>query len=200
MRAFRVGLTGGLAAGKSTVGALLRRAGMQVVDADRLVEDLYRPGATGSAIVRRLFGADFLEPDGTVDRPRLAARIFADAGARRRLEAEIHPLVREVFEAMAGDAPGIIVLEASLLVEAGWTDGFDMIVTVEANPSARRQRATDRGLDPEAAASRIAAQSGEESRCAAADVVLHNDGTLAELEHQVEALVAALQRRAEGGR
>jgi len=200
MSLLRVGLTGGLAAGKSTVGNLLREAGFQVIDADRLVADLYRPRAAGSAAVERLFGTGFLHPDGSVDRPRLATRVFDDAEARRRLEEAVHPLVREAFEAIAKTSTGVIVLEAPLLVEAGWAEAFDVVVTVEAAPALRAQRAINRGLDPRSAQSRIAAQSNPDMRCAAADIVLHNDGTREELARQVEELVVTLERRAEHGR
>ncbi len=124
MSALRVGLTGGLASGKSTVADLLVERGARVIDADELVADLYRPGAAGTAAVQSLFGDEALTPDGSVDRAVVARRVFTDAEARRALEAAIHPLVRRRFEEVAADADGIVVLEATLLVEAGYGPGF----------------------------------------------------------------------------
>ena len=97
MSRFLVGLTGGIAAGKSTVADLLREAGLTVVDADLVVAELYQPGGAGAAAVRELFGDDYLTPDGGVDHQRLASAVFADPEARRRLEARVHPLVRRWF-------------------------------------------------------------------------------------------------------
>ena len=129
-----VGLTGGLAAGKSTVARMLGERGCAVFDADRLVADLYRPGEPGAEWVRRELGAELLDRDGGVDRAALGARVFADPRARRRLERAIHPLVERRFAELAGACEGIVVLEATLLVEAEWAPRFDVVVTVEAPP------------------------------------------------------------------
>ena len=116
-RTLRVGLTGGLAGGKSTVAEWLRDAGFEVIDAfDRLVAELYRPGGEGPAAVRDLFGPEMLDADGAVDHHRLAERIFGDAAARARLEAAIHPLVRKLFVAQTANLTGVVVLEATLLI------------------------------------------------------------------------------------
>jgi dephospho-CoA kinase len=193
--ALRVGLTGGLASGKSTVGRLLRDAGCTVVDADDLVADLYRPGQPGSEAVRQLFGDEILTAAGGVDHDALARRIFADPEARRRLEAAIHPLVGRRFEQLAAVRDGIVVFEATLLVESGGGDRFDVLVTVEADPEERLRRAVERGLEPAAARARLRAQATEEERRAAADLVVENDGSLAELEGEVAELVEELRRR-----
>jgi dephospho-CoA kinase len=227
---YRVGLTGGLASGKSTVAGWLRDAGFQVIDADRLVADLYRPGAAGAAAVSRLFGGAVLTPEGGVDHAALAARVFADAAARQALEQAIHPLVRRRFEEIAAapadaapPAPGsppaatdqpppsapdpppatnqpppvpVTVLEATLLVEAGYGPGFDLIVTVEGDPEERLRRAIARGLDPTAARARLAAQGDGARRRQGAQRVLHNDGTLADLRRQADALIADIRRAA----
>jgi dephospho-CoA kinase len=140
MAALRVGLTGGLAAGKSTVGRWLEEAGFPIMDADRTVAELHEPGAAGAAAVEALFGDDFLLDDGGTDRSRLAELVFADEVARHRLEAMIHPLVRDRFEAFAADKP-VAVLEATLLVESGLYAECDLVVTVEADPELRLQRA-----------------------------------------------------------
>ena len=114
-----VGLTGGLASGKSTVADWLSRAGFTVVDADEVVADLYRKGEAGTAVVRELFGAETLDADGAVDHARLAERVFSDPQALESLEERVHPLVRERFAESARSSQAPTVLEATLLVEAG---------------------------------------------------------------------------------
>lgn len=193
MSALRVGLTGGLASGKSTVARLLAERGATVVDADRLVAELYEPGGPGARAAEELFGAEVLDGRGAVDRQRLAGLVFTDAGARGRLERRIHPLVRERFAEIAGEAEGVVVLEATLLVEAGYAPDFDRVVTVEAEPEARLGRAIDRGMPEEEARRRLLAQGEGDARRAAADVVIRNDGGLADLERQVEELWRELQ-------
>jgi dephospho-CoA kinase len=230
---YRVGLTGGLASGKSTVATWLRDAGFQVIDADRLVADLYRPDAPGAAAVRRLFGDGVLTPRGGVDHAALAARVFSDPAARHALEQAIHPLVRRAFEETAAPragpgaatataertatatadagptaatstagtgpppaAPPVVVLEATLLVEAGYGPGFDLIVTLEGDPQARLRRATARGLDAAAARARLAAQGDGARRREGAHRVIDNDGTLADLRREVDSLIADVRRAA----
>jgi dephospho-CoA kinase len=190
-----VGLTGGLASGKSTVARWLGDLGCTVVDADRVVADLYQPGAAGAEAVRRLFGADMLDPWGGVDHKKLGALVFSDAPARRTLEAAIHPLVGERFREILDAARGIVVMEATLLVETGGADRYDVLVTVEADPELRLRRAVERGVDLESARGRLKAQATTEARVARADFVLWNDGSLAELRVKVEALHAALLER-----
>lgn len=197
MSSYRVGLTGGLAAGKSTVGSELARAGIQVVDADRLVSALYESGQPGAEAVRALFGDSVLDSTGQVDRVALAERAFSDSESRIRLEAAVHPLVRENFENLARQADGIIVLEATLLVEANFAPMFDLVVTVEADPELRLQRAIRRGLSPDSAKARLAAQSEAKLRIAAADVVIWNNGDLEELHSQIENLILTLRENAE---
>src|SRR6185436_20598473 len=103
---------GGLAGGKSTVAGWLREAGFPVIDADRLVADLYQPGREGAEVVRALLGPEMLDAEGGVDRAKVAARVFADPEARRALEKAVHPLVRKHFEEIASRAEGVVVLEA----------------------------------------------------------------------------------------
>ena len=196
MTPFRVGLTGGLAAGKSTVAAWLREAGFVVIDADRLVAALYRPGGEGAAAVNRLFGASYLTDEGSVDHQRLAGRVFSDPAARRQLESAIHPLVKRDFKALASHTNQIVVLEVPLLVEAGFAPEFDLVVTVEAAPDVRVQRALVRGLAADEARERLTAQTDEATRTAAAHQVLRNDGSLDELRQLVEELVQEIRRRA----
>jgi len=195
----RVGLTGGLASGKSTVARRMAELGCRVVDADRLVAELYAPGAPGAAAVEDLFGPDLLDPSGAVDRPALAERVFADTEARARLEAAVHPLVRRRFEEIAaGASEEIVVLEATLLVEAGYADAFDYLVTVEADPATRLARAVERGLPEPEARARLAAQGDGSRRLAAADRVLPNKGTLEELLTRTDELVEDLREMVSG--
>jgi dephospho-CoA kinase len=189
-----VGLTGGLAAGKSTVARLLAEHGATVVDADRLVADLYRAGEPGAARVHELFGDGVLRADRGVDHGALSARVFDNPQARRALEAAIHPLVGSRFRELASRAGGIVVLEATLLVEAGWSKEFDLVVTVEAPLELRLARAVARGLDPVEARRRLQAQGDGEARRAAAARVLVNDGDPAHLSAQVDALVRDLRQ------
>ncbi len=195
MTALAVGLTGGLASGKSTLGRWLAEEGFLVTDSDSIVAELYRPGAAGAGAVRDLFGAGVLDAEGGVDHAELARRVFSDPAARRRLEGAIHPLVRERFQQIREEAPGVAVLEVPLLVEAGMADDFDVVVTVESTLETRVRRAIDRGLDEEAARTRIAAQVSDEARRAAADIVIDNDGGLPEFRRQAGALAEELRER-----
>jgi dephospho-CoA kinase len=195
-RALRVGLTGGLGSGKSTMAGWLREAGFQVVDADKLVAELHQPGGAGAAAVRALFGSEMLDERGGVDHAKVAARVFKDPQARFALESAIHPLVRKRFEEVAAKATDIIVLEATLLVEAGYAPGFDLIVTVEAPCEQRYQRAVARGVDPDSARGRLLAQGDGEQRRSAAHRILDNSGDLDHLRRQADELMEELRRLA----
>jgi len=188
----RVGLTGGMAGGKSTVARMLAERGATVVDADRLVAALYEPGEPGARAVAALFGDGVLDRRGAVDRARLADLVFTEPEARARIERAIHPLVRERFAALARNAEGIVVLEATLLVEAGYGPSFDLVVSVEADAATRLERAVARGMDEAEARRRLAAQGDGARRRAGADVIVDNDGTLDDLEHAVDDLVDRL--------
>lgn len=195
-RALRVGLTGGLAGGKSTVAGWLRDAGFTVIDADRLVADLYQPGGEGVEAVRSLLGPEMIGPEGGVDRDRVAQRVFADHEARRSLEKAVHPMVRRRFEEIAERSRGVVVLEATLLVEAGYGPLFDFIVTVEADAETRLQRAMARGMDEASARARLVAQGDGEERKNAAHRVIDNCRDLPYLRRQVDELVEELSRMA----
>jgi len=192
-----LGLTGGLASGKSTVGKWLAEAGFLVVDADRVVADLYAPGGRGAAAVRELFGEEALTADGAVDRPKVASRVFADDDARRRLEQAIHPLVRQRFAEISAEAEGVVVYEATLLVESGHCEAFDLVVSVEAEEERRLAWAVARGMDEAAAKARLAAQGDGARRRARADRILRNDGSLEDLRRAVDGLIAELRGREE---
>lgn len=196
MASITVGLTGGLASGKSTVARQLDRAGFRVVDADVLVADLYRPEAPGVRIVAQLFGSGFLTAEGAVDKPALAQRIFSDERSRVELEAAVHPLVRARFRQIAATCEGAVVLEAAKLVESGWADEFDLVVTVEAPEATRLKRASRRKLPVQEAERRIAAQGSEALRRSHADVVIDNSGSRADLAAQVDKLAGKIRRLA----
>jgi len=190
-----VGLTGGLASGKSTVAEMLREEGFNVVDADRLVAELYQPGGAGAQAVAELFGEEVLTETGAVDHPKVAEVVFADPKARKRLEAVIHPLVRRRFRDIAQATEGISVLEATLLVEAGYGPDFDLVVSVEADPELRLERAVERGMEREAARARLEAQGDGETRRAGADRIVENDGSLADLRADVARLAGELRQQ-----
>lgn len=183
----RIGLTGGIGSGKSTVAALLAERGAVVVDADRIAREVVEPGTPGLAAVVAAFGETVLAPDGSLDRPALAAVAFADDAARERLNAVVHPLVREraaeIVAALPADA--VVVHDVPLLVETGQAGSYDLVLVVETDPGTRVTRLVGRGLTEEDARARIAAQATDEQRRAVADVVLDNSGTPEELADQV---------------
>lgn len=201
MASLLVGLTGGLASGKSTVARwLASEDGFVVADADRLVAESYAPGGAGARLLAEVLGPEALAPDGSVDRPKVAERLFSDDALRREVERRVHPLVRRRFAEIAAGAGDVAVLEATLLVEAGFVPDFDRIVTVEAPEEVRLGRAVARGMTADQALARIAAQSDGLVRRAAADVVIDNEGSLDALRAQVDALVEDLRTRAAGDR
>ena len=196
-RSLRVGLTGGLASGKSTVAGWLRDAGFLVVDADRLVAELHQPEGAGAAAVRDLFGPDYLNEQGGVDHAKVGALVFADPAARHALEKAIHPLVRQRFVELAEQTDEVAVLEATLLVEAGQAADFDLVVTVECDAETRLRRAIVRGgLSEEAARARLIAQGDGEQRRRASHRRIDNCDDLQHLRRQVDDLIEELRRLA----
>jgi dephospho-CoA kinase len=187
----RVGLTGGLASGKSTVAAMLRELGAAVFDADEIVRDLYAEGGAGAEAARELFGDAVLRPDGTVDRSRIASIVFADPARRHALEAKIHPLVREERAKRFAEAERagarVAVAEASQLFESKTESDYDRVVLVLAPEEARVRRWLESGGDAEDARRRIAAQLPPEAARLRAQDVIVNDGTLHELRQKVTA-------------
>ncbi len=184
----RIGLTGGIGSGKSTVARLLAHQGAVLVDADRIAREVVEPGTPGLAAVAEAFGDGVLGPDGSLDRAALAAVVFADPDARRRLDGIVHPLVRHRAAELVAAAPddAVVVQDVPLLVETGQASSFDLVLVVEADLEARLARLVDRGLAEDDARARIAAQATDEQRRAVADVVLDNSGTQEELAAQVD--------------
>jgi dephospho-CoA kinase len=183
-----VGLTGGVASGKSTVAAILQDLGAVVVDADALAREVVAPGTPGLAAVMAEFGPDVVRPDGTLDRPRLGALVFADTSRRTALEAIVHPLVRaRAAELEASAAPGAMVVhDIPLLVETGQVSSFEAVLVVDAPVEAQVARAArERGWSEEEARSRISAQATREERLAAATHVIDNAGTAEDLRQRV---------------
>ena len=188
----RIGLTGGLASGKSTVAAHLSALGAAVFDADRIVADLYGPGGPGEAVAAQIFGTEVLDPRGAVDRTSLARIVFADPEKRHALESRIHPMVgaeiERLFEEARRKGARVAVAEASQLLEAATENRYDRVLLVVAPEEERIGRWSRKGGDPDDARRRMAAQiSPEEARRRAAEV-LSNDGSLEELKEKVEAL------------
>jgi dephospho-CoA kinase len=187
-----VGLTGGIGSGKSTVARLLERRGAAVIDADQLAREAVAKGTPGYDRVVEAFGHDVVTSDGALDRSALAARIFSDPVQRSTLEAIVHPEVARRFGDQVDAYRGtdrVVVYVTPLLVELGLAPAFDVVIVVTASPHLRVSRgASDRGLSPDEVRGRMAAQATDEQRAEVADVLIDNDGSLAELEPQVDRL------------
>jgi dephospho-CoA kinase len=197
-----VGLTGGIGSGKSTVARLLDRRGAVVIDADQLAREAVAKGTEGFAKVVEAFGDGVVGPDGDLDRAALAADVFSDPARKANLEAIVHPEVARRFAERLEpyrDTDRIVVYVTPLLAELGLAPAFDVVVVVTASPRLRVSRvASERDLSPEDVRRRIAAQATDEQRAEVADVLLDNDGTLGDLERQVDRLWPELVARAGG--
>ncbi|HYH50842.1 MAG TPA: dephospho-CoA kinase [Acidimicrobiia bacterium] len=189
----RVGLSGGIGSGKSTVARALARRGAVVIDADAIAREVVEPGQPGLAAVVERFGEGILDGDGRLDRPALAALVFEDAAARADLNAIVHPLVaaESARRMAAAPAGSVVVLDVPLLVEAA-KSGYDVVVIVEAPPELRVERLVGRGMTADDARKRMAAQASDEDRRKVADVVLDNSGSEEDLEAQIDSLWAEL--------
>ena len=198
----RVGLTGGIASGKTAVSDALAARGAVIIDAALLAREVGAPGTPGLAAVVERFGAEVLTGDGVLDRAALGTVVFADPTARRDLEAIIHPAVRARAAAIeaAADPDAVVVHVIPLLVETGQQADFDLLVFVDVAPEVQRERLQRRnGLDTDAAEARIAAQASRADRLSVADVVLDNSATPADLIDQVDSLWPDLRARATAG-
>jgi dephospho-CoA kinase len=162
----RIGLTGGIGSGKSTVSRLLGEHGAVIVDADAIAREVVAPGTQGLAAIVEAFGAAVLAADGSLDRPRLAAVVFADPEARGTLDGIVHPLVRARARELEAAAPpgAVVVHDVPLLAETGQGSAYDVVVVVEADPDMRVARLVERGLTAEDARARIAVQATDEER------------------------------------
>jgi len=187
-----IGLTGGIASGKSTAARHLASLGAHVIDADRLGHRAYEPGTAAHRAVIETFGPDVRAEDGTIDRRALGGKVFGDPAQLKRLTDIVWPEIRrlaqeDIAAAQAGDPDAVVFLEAAVLLEAGWHNGLDetWVVVVDPATAVRRAMARD-GVDAAAVQSRIDAQLSNEERIAAATVVVHNSGTEAEMVAQLD--------------
>lgn len=194
----RVGLTGGIASGKSTVRRILDRLGCATLDADALVAELYRPGRAGHEAIVGEYGRGVLDANGQIDRQKLSATAFATPEAAQRLNALIHPIVLREIEAIAArhEAGGatVFVVEATLLLEAGGRERFDRMIVVDVPPEIQIARAVGRGMPAEEAARRMGHQMAREERLRQADFVIDNSGDERALELATAAVHGALTR------
>jgi dephospho-CoA kinase len=199
VRSLRVGLTGGIGAGKSEVSRRLRAYGAVVIDADAVAREVVAPGTPGLTEVAAAFGPAVLRPDGNLDREQLGEMVFADKSLRAKLNAIVHPRVAErmaELEQAAGNA-AIIVHDVPLLAENHLAGNFDVVVVVDVPPRVQAERlARERGLTRAQAEARIRAQASREERLAIATIVVDNSGSLSELDREAGDLWAELRRRA----
>ncbi|MFF8639395.1 dephospho-CoA kinase [Streptomyces sp. NPDC015345] len=195
----KVGLTGGIGAGKSEVSRLFVASGAVLIDADKIAREVVEPGTPGLAAVVEAFGRDVLAPDGSLDRPRLGAIVFAHADKLAALNAIVHPLVgarsAELERSASGDA--VVVHDVPLLTENGLAPLYDVVVVVDASPETQLDRLVRlRGMSEADARARMAAQATREKRLEIADIVIDNDGPLEGLQERVAEVWADLERRA----
>ena len=200
----RVGLTGGIGSGKSEVARRLAKRGAVLIDADVAAREVVVPGSPGLARIAATFGDGVLRLDGSLNRERLGEIVFGDPGLRARLNEIVHPLVREWMQAAeqaavrAAEPPGpVVVHDVPLLAESRGRAGFDVVIVVDVPPELQLERLVGlRGLPPDQARARIAAQASREQRLAVADVVIDNSGSLDDLDRRVAEVWADLERRA----
>ncbi len=187
-----IGLTGGIGSGKSTVARHFEALGAPVIDADDIGRELVAPGQPALAAIVERFGADMLDDSGRLDRARLRERVFTHPEQRRALEAILHPRIRaEIQRRIASLSPacGYCILSVPLLIESGWQDLVDRVLVVDAPREAQIQRTVRRdGVTRQQAEAVIASQADRHTRLRAADDVIHNEGDLAALQEQIEAL------------
>ncbi|MFD5102488.1 dephospho-CoA kinase [Streptomyces albidochromogenes] len=195
----KVGLTGGIGAGKSEVSRLLVSYGAVLIDADKIAREVVEPGTPGLAAVVEAFGQDVLAADGTLDRPKLGSIVFADASRLATLNAIVHPLVgarSAELEGAAGDG-AVVIHDVPLLTENALAPLYDLVVVVDASPKTQLDRLVRlRGMTEDEARARMAAQATREQRLAIADLVIDNDGPLEALEPQVRKVWEGLAERA----
>ena len=189
-RALRVGLTGGIGAGKSTVAALLEERGAVVTSADEVARDVVSPGSDGLAAVVAEFGDGILAPDGSLDRSALGRLVFSDDLRRARLEEILLPLIAAEAWARMDTVPAgqVVVYDVPLLVEGQMQDMFDLVIVVEADLELRLERLSERGMNRDEALARIAVQATDEERRGVADVIVSNSGAMEDLSAEVDRL------------
>jgi dephospho-CoA kinase len=195
----RVGLTGGITAGKSAVSRRLADLGAVIIDADAVAREVVAPGTPGLAQITAAFGPSVITQDGSLDRVRLGEIVFSDTALRAKLNAIVHPLVSERMLQLERSAPpgSVVVHDVPLLAENGLAGQYDVVVVVDVPAEVQLDRlARLRGLPPDQAQARLDAQASRADRLAIADLVVDNSGSPAELDRQVADLWAELRRRA----
>ncbi len=197
----KVGLTGGIASGKTTVAAMFQARGCLILEADRIAHRLMEPGSDAHEKIVEAFGNDILHPDGSINRQRLGAIVFADAARRVELERIVHPLVIIALDSelarRANEGPeSIVIVEAALLVEARYHTLLDKLVVTWCRPEQQVERLLAKGMTRAQAEQRIAAQMPPEEKRRLADYVIDCSGSLAETERQVEKVFQSLRRDA----
>ena len=195
---FLVGLTGGIASGKSTVSSMLAKFDNEIIDADQVAREVVEPGTEGLSRVVEEFGEQVLDSNGSLDRAKLAKLVFSDANKRVALESILHPLIKaRTLQMIGSSTKGIVIYVVPLLVEAGVDYPFDFVVTVEAGVKNQVQRLIDwRGMSRQEALDRIKSQASEGQRVSRADVRLDSSLSLADLEQAVSQLWAEIQSKA----
>jgi dephospho-CoA kinase len=197
--AVMIGLTGGIGSGKSTVASLLAERGAHVIDADRVAHEVYAPGTEGFDRIVERFGENVVGDDGAIDRAALGAIVFRDEAARAALNGIVHPLVQaeiasRVAEVASEDPQAVIVIEAALMTETGWTGGAGRLWAVIAHPDVVAHRlVTMREMEPEEVKRRMAAQASNDARRRIASRVIENNGSLLDLEAEVQAAWSELE-------
>ena len=192
-----VGLTGGIASGKSTVSAMLAEQGAEVIDADHIARQVVMPGTPAWCKIREHFGPGVLHPDGQIDRQALADIVFADKTRLALLNEITHPAI---FARIADrleehhDQDVVVVLDAALLIEAGLSEGVDVVIVVHSPQEIQLERLAAQGMGERDASDRIAAQLAPEKRLARADIVIDNSGSLEKLGRRVDEVWQELQR------
>jgi dephospho-CoA kinase len=188
----KVGLTGGIASGKTTVGRMLEELGCRIIDSDLITRQLFEPGNPVNAAVAQAFGPSVVASDGSIDRKVLGEMVFKNPELRQKLNSLVHPAIARhqaefLAQASAEDPRAIGIVEAALIVEAGTHKKYDKLILVTASPEVQRQRLRQRsGLSPEQIETRIASQMPIEEKVRFADFVIDNSGDLARTRQQVE--------------
>lgn len=202
---YLVGLTGGIGSGKSTIARRLAERGAVHIDADQLAREAVEPGTAALAAIRESFGNGVITDNGELDRAALGAIVFADRTSLQTLNGIVHPAVRaltekRITEATEQDADAVIVYDVPLLAEANLPRSYDLIVVAHADAGTRRDRLTTlRGMTPEEAERRIAAQASDDERLALADVVIDTNGSLQETLSQADGLWTDLLKKSRSG-
>ncbi|MFQ5693438.1 MAG: dephospho-CoA kinase [Nitrospinota bacterium] len=197
----KVGLTGGIASGKSAVAAMFRRLGAHVIDADAVARRVVEPGRPALREVVEAFGEGVLGPDGSLDRPALGKIVFSDSGARARLNAIVHPRIWEeedrLFRLLEQEDPeGIVILDAAVLIEAGGAHRMDLLVVLDVDEEEQLRRLVERGMCREDALARVRAQMPTPQKAALADYVIDTRGSLSATRRRVESVWRELLSKA----